>query len=560
MPSAAVAGLYRSHSSMSYQDLHNTEIKQLCGVLRINNDADYWKQVKKAIHGLPPQLRSSTIKDKLTYLHPDSRNGQPKSAKLCSGHTGLNVAIITSLWDTLRDDIDHGVGRFLYPIIMHAGLPSKQELAIRQIEVVGRMFHRDFNIEDNTPPNRDPIDAFGIDERDGSKHEIWYYQTNGCAACMLSRIGDNKEVLYALLSATVGRYSSRHIGRKGDIKSRRVRFLRYWLKQLPNGDKIADEAWDFGQELRRVRKEWKDHVRAAEKVQEKRHGFYGRQKEVYLKSPTGTAFSGTTIVSPTGVAFGNSHLNSPVGSLFPGSPTTIRPGTGRPDTAQSGCIIVGLDISEPFHPGHQSPRPNAGPRLDISEPFHPGHQTPRPNTGNGHRMTVGLDSPPFTPVYRLDPNNPLDQDRIHLSSPPNHGTDPYSSPQSPYQGGEVPHHKPMPYRAPSIHSQAASIANTADYDWDDESNSVYSGVSGSLPNYYRHPSRRDSFVRDSLMPSPLNVVKRPSGEIEIADLPRPNRKSIYAGGDRYDISPPDSPVKSPDGDGKRDTTWGGLYD
>ncbi|KAF2277214.1 uncharacterized protein EI97DRAFT_313288 [Westerdykella ornata] len=280
MAPAGLARLYAhlpsspTSRNITYRDLHNHDIKCLASILRdypIRPDSasSYWVTTKDAIKDLPSHLRSSSLSRLSTS---ETKDGKTKDGKLCAGHAGLNASLIHSLFFAFRSEIDHGLGAFLYPIFIFAGLPHAQELRFRQIEPISQMWRSDFDIADHTLPGREPL--VPTEQLDGGRRvPKWRRQENGCVACILSRLGSDKDVLFALMAGMVGCYSSRVVGKKtSDIKSKRVRFVRYWLKKFGReGEKMAEEAWECGKELRRVRRAWREYARRSGQK-----GFYGQ--------------------------------------------------------------------------------------------------------------------------------------------------------------------------------------------------------------------------------------------------------------------------------------------
>ncbi|KAF2787390.1 hypothetical protein K505DRAFT_421811 [Melanomma pulvis-pyrius CBS 109.77] len=264
MPSAAILGLYNNTGVPSrsrgilMQDLHNTDMKSLVSILRRDPfSPGYWDAAKHAINNLPHHLRSSS----LSHLSSsEDRAGKVKPGHLCKGHSGLKAGLVYDIWDYVRFEFDKGVGHTLYPVIMHGGLNPSQELKIRQLEPVLRMWHSDYTIHASTPQGLEPIDA----------GEKWKFQESGCPACILSRIGVDKDVVFALLVGIVARYSNRQIGNRNDLRSKRVKWTRYWVKAFPGGEGAVDDAWDLGQEIRRIRWNLRTYIR-----EWRGPGFYG---------------------------------------------------------------------------------------------------------------------------------------------------------------------------------------------------------------------------------------------------------------------------------------------
>lgn len=225
--------------------MHGAEIKQLVRVLRNDpysagdpGDAQTEKATVAAIKQLPRRLRSSLI----------SSHGS-----LCHTHKGLDTHLMDDVWGWIKFELEVAVGRFLYPMIMSGTLTEADELQVRQLEPVVEMFLLGWTLSESAPPGKTPIDT-------GAK---WAYQQNGCPACMLSRIGSDADVLFALFVGMCGHLRSRSGGQKGveKVRSKRLRFVRYWMRTHTKGDQAAREAYDFGKELKAVRHDAKASLR-----------------------------------------------------------------------------------------------------------------------------------------------------------------------------------------------------------------------------------------------------------------------------------------------------------
>ncbi|KAF2622475.1 hypothetical protein BU25DRAFT_415205 [Macroventuria anomochaeta] len=132
-------------------------------------------------------------------------------------------------------------------------LSEADEYRVRQLEPVVEMFIAEWTLAESPPPGVPPIDT-------GDK---WAYQKNGCPACMLARIGSDEGALFAIFAGMNGHHRSRSGGQKGvdKIKSKRLRFVRYWMHTHTNGDQAAQDAYDLGVELRELHRDAKSYLR-----------------------------------------------------------------------------------------------------------------------------------------------------------------------------------------------------------------------------------------------------------------------------------------------------------
>ncbi|KAG9191953.1 hypothetical protein G6011_10687 [Alternaria panax] len=237
---------------METRRLRNSDMKKLVRIFRRvpaptekryeHKETLYHEHTKAAIQRLPSRLRSSRLSFGLTNL--------------CSHHHGLNQNLVDDIWSWIHHEFDKAIGRFLFPLIMsHGLLTADQKSQIRQLEPVLQMWQPDFNVEASAPPGHEPIQC----------ESKWHYQQDQCKACMLARIGTHEHVLFVLFAGMVGRFNTktfttmdalRSVAGRDSIKSKRLRFVRYWVRKTL-GDTALLRAADLGLELKHLRLQWK---------------------------------------------------------------------------------------------------------------------------------------------------------------------------------------------------------------------------------------------------------------------------------------------------------------
>jgi hypothetical protein len=241
------------HKHLATSQLHNTELKKLVYVLRgvptaASASLDVYRHVvKDQVKALPRRLQQSVLS---------------RSTNLCPTHRGLHHQLITEMWSWVQHEFNDGIGKHIFPVIMGRRLSAEQEHQIRQLEPVLQMWRTDFRPETSAPPGRNPI----------SGNSKWSYQIDQCPACMLARIGSDKKVLFALYAGMIGRFPKHklssvrlsleelNVRTLDNPKSKRVHFVRYWLKASTEGDTSLFEATNLGIVLKKLHKEWKrDH-------------------------------------------------------------------------------------------------------------------------------------------------------------------------------------------------------------------------------------------------------------------------------------------------------------
>ncbi|KAI8932827.1 hypothetical protein NX059_010310 [Plenodomus lindquistii] len=233
---------------METRHLRDTDMKKLVHIFySVPQDASdakkarHCRHTKEDIHYLPRRLRATHFS-----LHATS---------LCSTHKGLDDHLIKEIWSWLLHELGGTIGQFLYPVIMCGRLSATEELEARQLEPVSQMWRRDYNQAAATPPSHEPI----------HRDTRWAYQANKCAACILGRIGSDPDVLFALFAGMVGRFSTRTLVNAEALgstdawektRSKRIRFVKYWLRTIKDGDAAVFLAGTLGMKMRRVRREW----------------------------------------------------------------------------------------------------------------------------------------------------------------------------------------------------------------------------------------------------------------------------------------------------------------
>ena len=245
-------------SRMDMRHLRNSDMKRLVRIFQCvplfpseTEESKYRKVIKEKISQLPRRLRSPLISLLFSIL--------------CPTHKNLNAYLVNDIWTWLRYELNSALGKFLYPLIMCGVLTETQEAQVRQIEPVCEMWRHDFLPKFSAPPGREPI-----------RHaQQWHYQKTQCPACMLARIGSSPDVLFALFAGMVGRITHKATNSNTTngafnfekSRSKRLRFIRYWIKASGGGDAAALEAGELGLTMKRLRKEWKTEQERLRHVQ-----------------------------------------------------------------------------------------------------------------------------------------------------------------------------------------------------------------------------------------------------------------------------------------------------
>jgi hypothetical protein len=325
------------------RQLHNSELRKLIPILRgIPNSGSakldaYNSAVKEDVKDLPRRMRKSFLSS---------------SNDLCHTHKGLNSQLISEVWSWIRHEFDSAIGKHVFSVIMGRKLTPVQENKIRQLEPVLEMWHKDFKTETSAPPGRNSIPS-------GSK---WVYQTDQCPACMLARIGSDEKVLLALYAGMLSRFpiyklmsgrgckvAELRVSKLSNPKSKRVRFVRYWIKACSEGDTLLDDATELGIVLKQMYKEWKDGRIEGPNI------YSERSDSVMDTDP----FSDSNRASTEG-----SERSQPAPGPAPHQPSTPY-SSSQQSSVRKSTSKTGIDISEPYQhkdwSQQQFPDPKLGP-------------------------------------------------------------------------------------------------------------------------------------------------------------------------------------------------------
>ena len=203
----------------------------------------------------------------------------------------------------------------LAPLWYHDVLSAAQEQRLRCLEPVVEMWKEGFDPVAEAAPGREPCRVL-VGPWTESRVSKWGRQEDGCFACMLARIGGDENVCFALLTGMVSRMKS---GRIKDGKSGRIRWVEAWLKGFQESERLIQEAWALGKEIKEMSRKIRGQIRRGEIL----------DLSVDL---AGTRYS--KVERPHAVDFSepwdpHAGLGPQTSPKFPGSP---RPGSSSPTT------------------------------------------------------------------------------------------------------------------------------------------------------------------------------------------------------------------------------------
>lgn len=157
--------------------------------------------------------------------------------KLCNLHAPLNRNLINSLFDMVRHELDKGIPSFIEGL-ESAGchLNEDQLEALVPIKQVNQMWMTKSHLMD-------------LADRGVTLSKHWAPQSDGCTACILGRIGGDKDVCYALRVGMAARYREL---RMSEERSARVWWVSGWLQHFENGTRVIEDAHKVGMELKQL--------------------------------------------------------------------------------------------------------------------------------------------------------------------------------------------------------------------------------------------------------------------------------------------------------------------
>ncbi|OCK74506.1 hypothetical protein K432DRAFT_386774 [Lepidopterella palustris CBS 459.81] len=254
--------------AMSYSDLRPKEIILLTSILSSHplphippfcvESIAYVERTRKRIADLRPHLQS-----KLAHtlagawrIAPDPGT-RARTGELCPElHGRLSQKLVQSIFEWIKDEIEREASELLYPLLYHKALTSAQEQAMRVLEPVVEMWKPGFDPQQESVLGRPPVRmTIGTHQKEFS---LWQKQADGCKACMIARIGGDKDVCIALLANMVARMKVKRIK---DGKSGRVMWLKAWLNGHDESGEFVGRAWDLGMEIKRVRRTIRRQIR-----------------------------------------------------------------------------------------------------------------------------------------------------------------------------------------------------------------------------------------------------------------------------------------------------------
>lgn len=367
--SAAVHALYGPQSKRSH--FYALSSRNMALLARVFNGVPLENTPEKTaldqlISSLPSCLRSSGM-----HRSPSQKTGLVHPGHLCDIHKDLKKALCYEIWDIVEHEVD-AINVFTNPLLMSQELDANEKLRIHQLEHVPDLY------------TSGPDCRTCAVKPHGSCVPKYVYVKTQCPACMLATLGSGPEALVALLAGMIARVSSKQLGTREKLISRRAKLVTCWLQSMQRGSRLTDEAWTLGIKMKEIR--WLHKARKAPRANSVRHG------KPLPPIPTSPSISAASLIGY--------HGHYPYQKSLPAR------SSAREMTPRSA---IGIDISDSFDPtSARRPSEELNPPspvssivdVDISRPFNPTsdrkYSTPPSQASSS---TIGFDiSDPFDPA------------------------------------------------------------------------------------------------------------------------------------------------------------------
>jgi hypothetical protein len=520
------------------------------GLFRKDDEDAYVKNTKETIKALPSQLRAATLS-----FH---------KSNLCHVHKGLDDYLINEIFAWVKHEFEGAIGEYIYPIIMSGILSPYEESLIRRLEPVSEMWRPDFDLALTPPPNRRPIKA-------GVK---WHFQANQCPACILARMGGDMDILGALFTGMVARSpnAQRSFFRPEEIRQKRLRFVKYWMKSHPCGEKEVPDKYEFGVHLKTLRTQAKKLIGDRDKkFFYQRHSIMPSVETVRYPSTGASSSRGSRDRYPeerfTSQQSGQ-YLNTPSprnGSSAPSRTSSI----AKSSSQMASRLSQPVDLPAFVYTGDFPTYSALSPLMPTESFRHAAESGP----------AAGLQRAPRTQRSGFGRDPTVSRFQEHLDTP---SASPYPAPESrpaadlqrapriqrsgPGRISRFHEHLDSPPVTPppapsSVYSTASRLSSNTTI-------ASYDRAPPSVSDMYTpaRPSPLDRYLNSRPVPTPLSpggitvwaseantaLAEVPSGRAQEQDLPMPRPQSMYGSfcdaafdGTEFDYadeSPPASPV------------------
>ncbi|KAJ9667170.1 hypothetical protein H2201_002690 [Coniosporium apollinis] len=286
-----------SQDHMSYRDLTSSDITQLARILShapppfLHHSSPqvtaYKLATKKELEQIPARLENAkyfTFRGRFKYVY---HYGRGDSGVLCELHAPLNYYLVRSLFHFVRREINDQIPAFISDL-HEAGVLTKKQMAVFSVlDTVPGMWRSNFT------------DSFAAVRLDGGlAMSKWRRQEDHCYACMLARLGGDEQVVFALAAGILGRHRGKgiHIA-----NSKRLLWIESWLSGFENRERMMDDSWALGKQLKALATKVRFGKMAARKVSnaqpEAKIRSFRQLAERDMQRSTATASTDRTLVN-----------------------------------------------------------------------------------------------------------------------------------------------------------------------------------------------------------------------------------------------------------------------
>ncbi|EON62237.1 hypothetical protein W97_01458 [Coniosporium apollinis CBS 100218] len=299
-----------SQDHMSYRDLSESDIMLLTGTLShapppfLHHSspqvASYRRATKKELERLPARLENAkyfTFRGRFKYAYHYARGD---SGVLCELHGPLNYYVARSLFHFVRREIDDQIPAFISDL-REAGVLTKEQIAVFSVfDTVSGMWRSNFT------------NSFAAMRGDGGlAMSKWRRQEDHCYACMLARLGADEQLVFALAAGILGRHRGKGIY---IANSKRLLWIESWLSGFKDRERMMDESWALGKQLKALATQVRRSKLAVRKVgdaqNEPKIRSFRQLAERDMQRSTATPSTDRTLVNDEDSASHRQHTES----------------------------------------------------------------------------------------------------------------------------------------------------------------------------------------------------------------------------------------------------------
>ncbi len=232
---------------------------------------DRQQAIAKLIQDLPFHLRRPIPKQTSIVSFIAKRTDIPTACRLCKAHSKLNAQLIQTILSRIQVEIGERLNTFTKNV---SGLSREHQDLVGRLRALHALWI--------------PLEIYRKTYLSESKLK-WTFQPDGCGACIIARIGEDRETLM-LLRTTILARQKRHLA-----EPRLLRWVEGWIAWTGAAEEILVESNAKERKLRKMRRMFQKRAKPS--------GLHAIQEDEHEVPPTKTRVE-------HGQRNGNSH--SPV--------------------------------------------------------------------------------------------------------------------------------------------------------------------------------------------------------------------------------------------------------